>query len=1329
MSNSATATRSRAWGGVLAAVLSVVAALSFIIIPPAARASSSDTGSNTVTYWTSDQTGDAPYQAVADLDALKVYYNNPPDRTVSPETIEAMINASNVYKGLYDADPSLWTTVRSTLWYIGRLATVGQIPRYTEQQAQNFLNKAKSTAATAVQGKIDSYVSDLEAAKKQAPDNAARIDKLIENLNAYKSDSNFDPTNPDVAASIAAATALKENPNAKPQVPGFNEQPQTDPKDEAAKALQAQAGALRALLEANPADSKNLSTDERATAQKALDKADAALQNLSTQTAESLKTLTDETKTATDTANNAINANKASALSDVNGLKNGANAVLNDSSVPQELKDAVSQDLAKAADMNAHPEKYTVAQMEELRNKTLADINAARKASSAAGLDAAIAKLQELINNNGTETQNLKPAELEAAKKALADANAAKADTSKTADDLKAAATAANNAYDTASDAIKANKQAARDDLNKSISEANTLSGDPNLPAADKEALTQAIADAQAVANNTDATVKELKDAKDKLDAQIAAAKQARDNALKDAALADLDQQIKALEKVLSDNPAESKNLTDAQHQAAEAALQAAKDASDTAAGKTLQEIKDATAAAREAATNASSQVSANLNNAKTELDNEIKNATALLNYDGQNALTQEEKQALQDAIDAAKKVRDQDPVTVARLGDALNDLRDAKNTAIKEMKERAEAALKDAIKTLESTLDANPAGSENLTDEQRTAAQDKLNELTSNLGKVYEEDTTLDAINGWTTDALSTTSTVNQQVAANKQQPIADLDKKIAELENYLAAHPASTNDLTDAQRQDAKKALEDAKQDLAAAKAGTKSVKDIKAATDAADKALTNAQKAVTDNRAASRDKLDQALTAAQELLKRDDLTADTRKALQDAVAGGQLGEGATVAQLDAATDALNAAIKQAAVDDLDKQIEDLNQVLTDNSAESKNLTADQRAEAEKALADAQAVKKAAADKPADEINQAADAAKQAVSTATTAVNNNKAAAKRNLDAEITNAKAVSDSDIPAEAKQKLDEAIAAAKAVSDNRASTVADMEQALSTLREANNEAAKAGEDAKAAAKASLTNAVKALEDALKANPEESKNLTDEQRAAAEKALAAAKDALEGADNSKTEDVQAAANAALDALNTLNNNVAANKVEPTKELAASVQALEDFLAAHPAEGKDLTDEQRAAADKALAAAKKALADAEAGTLSVADIEAAAKAADAAAAAGDKQVKDNRAAARAAYEAALAKAKELLARTDLTAASRKALQAVVDGSSLADDATVADIEAATKALTDAIDAVEYVKASGLAHTGANLAALPLALALMAGGVLVVRRRRQQA
>ena len=589
----------------------------------------------------------------------------------------------------------------------------------------------------------------------------------------------------------------------------------------------------------------------------------------------------------------------------------------------------------------------------------------------------------------------------------------------------------------------------------------------------------------------------------------------------------------------------------------------------------------------------AEAQITA-INNTPNATDAEKTVAIAKVNADKEKALAEIAKPEVttKEAVDAAKNAG---TTEVAKVNPVA--------------KEAAKKAIADALKAKEAEL----AGRDDLTNEEKEAAKAEAKKLAdAQLAEIAKQPdvaatpdaaaTAQTAVDGAKDKGVADVTAVNP-AATKKPEAKKAVD---AALKAKEAAIDART-DLTD----DEKKAAKDlAKAEADKAKTAIEAA-TTDAAVDTAQTAGTGAVEAVTPvAKAEAKKAIADALKAKEaELAGRDDLTNEEKEAAKaeaKKLADAQLAEIAKQPDVAATPDA--AATAQTAVDGAkDKGVADVTAV---------NPEAKAKPEAKQAIDDALKAKEAAIDARPDltddEKKAAKDAAKDAADKAKAAID----AAPSN--AELEKAKEAGTGEI---AKVNPVAKEAAKQAVADELAKKEAEIAGRNDLTEE---EKTKAKEEAQAKAKEAT--------DAIDAQPS---------NAATPEAAATAQTAVDGAKDKGVADVTAV------------NPAAAKKPEAKQAIDDALKAKEDAIDARP----DLTDdEKKAAKDLAKAEADKAKTAIDAAP-SDAEVDKAKEAGTGAVEAINPEAKAKPEAKKAIDAALKAKEDAIDARTDLTDDEKKA------------------------------------------------------------------------
>ncbi|MCE5024704.1 lectin-like domain-containing protein [Staphylococcus simulans] len=1160
-------------------------------------------------------------------------------------------------------------------------ADTSKTPQELKEAAKAIKDAQNALQAKANKDELEKSIATAEGLgllNANDPEDKA-VQDALNKAKAVQADQNADQ-----AAVDAAKKALDDAINAKKA---------QDAKEakEAADAKQAALDELKAeLAKVAKIDKNNFTPDTVLPLTEKEDAGKAIVAAPDTKTTEDIKAATQALK---DAQNNLVQkADKAELQKAIDKAKTLGQLAPADKE-DKALQDAVTAGEAVKADGNATPQQVAEA------TKAINDAIAAKERQDA--LD----ELQKALDAaNTVKKDDYKPSTVTPFEAAVQAGEAAKADTSKTPQELKEAAQAIKDAQNALQ--AKANKA----ELEKSIATAEGLgqldANDPEDKAV-QDALNKAKevqADPNASQDAVDAAQKALDDAINAKKAQDAKeAKEAAD--AKQAALEALKAELEKAKAVQKDNftPDSVKPLTDA-----ETSGQAIVDAPT---GKTVEEINKATQDLKDAQAGLVAKAD------KTELEKSIATAEGL----GQLDPADKEDKAVQDALAAAKAVEQNPNATQtevdnakAALDEAINAKKaqdekeakaaaDAKQAALDALKaelekakainkdeytpdsvkpltdaqtagqgivdapdnkttaeiEAATQALKDAQKDLVQKADkaelqkaidkANTLGNLDANDPEDKAVQDKL----ADAERVKADD------NATPQQVAEATKALNDAIAAKEHQDALDELNKAIDAAN--AVNKADYKPNTVKPLEDAVKAGEAAKADA------TKTPQELK---DAA-KAITDAQKALEAK--ANKDELNKAITNADGLTL--DPTDAEDKAVQDALNKAkevQADPNASQADVDAAKEALENAVnaknaqdakeaqaaakaKQDALDALKAELEKVAKINKDNFTPNTVAPLTEKEEAGKAIVANPDAKTTEEIKEATQALIDAENALQAKSD------------KAALQAAIDKANALGELN-PADAEDKaVQDAVAAGEKVKADGNATPQEVADATKAINDAI--AAKEHQDA-------LDELQKAIEDAKAVNKDDFKPNTVKPFEDAVKAGETAK-----ADATKTpQELKDAAKAITDAQKAL--EAKANKDELNKVITTA-----ESLTLDPADKEDK------AVQDALAKAKEVQADPNASQADVDAAKAALEDAINAKTAQDakeaKEAADAKQAALDALKAELEKAKAIN-KDEYTPNSVKPLtdaettgQAIVDAP---DNKTTAEIEAATQALKDA-------------------------------------------
>ena len=688
-----------------------------------------------------------------------------------------------------------------------------------------------------------------------------------------------------------------------------------------------------------------------------------------------------------------------------------------------------------------------------------------------------------------------------------------------------------------------------KDALKAEIAKENTVKNSDkykNATDAKKKAYDDALAAAKRIDAKSNATVEEVKKAKEDLANAAAALDGQATN--KDALKAEIakDPTVKADDKY--------KNATDAKKQAYDDALAEAKridaktDATQAEVNKAKKDLEDAAGALDGQATNKDALKAEIAKDPTVKADDKYKNAT------------DEKKQAYDDALAEAKRIDAKTDATQAEVNKAKEDLANAAAAL------DGQATNKDALKAeiaKDPTVKADDKY-KNATDEKKEAYDKALEEAK----KVDEKEGATQAeVNKAKEDLANAAAALDGQ-ATNKDALKAEIakDPTVKADDKYKNAtensKKAYDDALAEAKRIDAKTdatqaEVNKAKQDLADAAAaldGQATNKDALKAEIAKDPTVKadDKYKNATDEK---KEAYDKALEEAKKVDEKEGATqAEVNKAKQDLANAAAALDGQATNK-----DALKAEIaKDPTVKADDKY---------------KNATDEKKEAYDKALEEAKKVDEKEGATQA-EVNKA----KEDLANAAAALDG-QATNKDALKAEIAKDPTVKADDkyknATDEKKEAYDDALAEAKRIDAKTGATQAEVNKAKKDL-----------EDAAAALDGQPTD-----KDALKAeiakdptvkDDDKYKNATDEKKQAYDDALAEAKRI-----DAKTDATQAEVNKAKE---DLANAAAALDGQPTDKDALKAEIAKDPTVKADSKYKNATDEKKEAYDKALEEAKK-------------------------------------------------------------------------------------------------------------------------------------------
>lgn len=753
------------------------------------------------------------------------------------------------------------------------------------------------------------------------------------------------------------------------------------------------------------------------------------------------------------------------AVNEANAALTNAKTALDNSSALQNAKDALQQAVDAKLTTEKTPAYYNADSAKQQAYDTA--INAGTDALNAQNptvesLTTALNKINEVkvaLDGKATDTSKLKAA-------------VDNADTVKAGNDYKDASADVQKQYD---DAVKAGQKLLD----------STTAPSP-LTQADVDRATKAITDAQS-ALTTSATTN-VKDAKGK-------------------ATADLTNAVTAAKAAINQDT----NLTEDERNAAKAQV-------DSDASVVQEAINKATT--NDAVTSAATAGKVTID--KTVANAAIDNAAAGKNkaIDG-SSLTDEEKAALRQEVTKAQDTA-KAAIDSAKTNTAVTN---AKNTGISNIQNieiptnsasKAQAAtdLNNAVDAAKKVIDQDT----NLTDQERDAAKAQVDADAKTAQEAINKATTNDAV----TSATNTGKLAIDKAVANAviHNAVAGKKAEISNVKDLSSDDVKALNNEVDQAANDAKNAISSATTEKAVKTAQTDGVDKINAidvATTAAkdkaksdiDQAATDAKKAIDDNkdltddqRTAAKDQIDQDATKAKDNIN----NAKTDKDAEDANNAGQLAiakDGAKAAIQGALNKKLNEIDSASALtsDEKAKLTNDANTAATnakkaiDAATTPIEVTSAQTAgiqDIENVKVPAESTTKSAADKAIDE----ALAKKQAEINKSNTLTDEE---KTNLDKQAQNAANTAKQNI---ANAKTDSAVATAQ---DNGVAAIDGIKVSANST-------------AKDQAKSNITDAA----DKAKQTIDQDNNLTNDQKQAAKDQVDTdAKNAQDAIDNAKTD----------------------------------------------------------------------------------------------------------------------------------------------------------------------------------------------------------------
>ncbi|WP_176745498.1 FIVAR domain-containing protein, partial [Staphylococcus sp. HMSC056G08] len=786
-------------------------------------------------------------------------------------------------------------------------ADATKTPQELKDAAKAITDAQKALEAKANKDELNKAITNADGLNLDPTD---AEDKAVQDALNKAKEVQADP-NASQADVDAAKEALENAVNAKNAQDAKEAQAAAKAKQEALDALKAELEKVAKINKDNFTPNTVAPLTEKEEAGKAI------VANPDAKTTEEIK----EATQALIDAENALQAKSDKAALQAAIDKANALGELNPADAEDKaIQDAVAAGEKVKADGNATPQEVADA------TKAINDAIAAKEHQDA--LD----ELQKAIEDaKAVNKDDFKPNTVKPFEDAVKAGETAKADATKTPQELKDAAKAITDAQKALE--AKANK----DELNKVITTAEGLTLDP----ADKEdkAVQDALAKAKEVQADPNASQDAVDAAKAALEDAINAkaaqdAKEAKEAA--DAKQAALDALKAELEKAKAINkdeytPNSVKPLTDA-----ETTGQAIVDAPDN---KTTAEIEAATQALKDAQAGLVAKAD------KTELDKAITTADGFT----LDPADKEDK-AVQDALEKAKEVQANPNATQ----DEVNAAKDALNKAIE-------------AKTAQDQADAKQAALDELKAELAKVAKIDLNQYTPDsvkplTDKEIEGNAIVAIPDAKTTEEIKAVTQALKDAQAGLVQKA---DK--AELQKAIDAANALGN-LDAADKED--KALQDT------VAVGEK----VKADGNATPQQVADATKAINDAIAAKEhqdalDELQKAIDAANAINK-DDFKPNTVKPLEDAVAAGEAAKAdatKTPEELKEAAKAINDAKNNL---EANANKDELNKAIT----EAEGLTLDPKDKEDKAVQDALDKAKAVLEDP-NATQEAVDAAKDAL------------------------------------------------------------------------------------------------------------------------------------------------------------------------------------------------------------------------------------------------------------------------------------------------------------------------------------------------------------
>ena len=1034
-------------------------------------------------------------------------------------------------------------------------------------------------------------------------------------------------------------------------------------------------------------------------------------------TAEEKMAAKEEAKAKADAAKQAVD--KATTNADVENAKTTGVAdvnSLNPVAVKKpEAKKAVDEALkAKEAEIDANND-LTAEEKLAAKEEAKAKADAAKQAIDGADTDIKV-DVNSISGLSDVNSFSPEPVKKSEAKKAIDAALEKKIEEIDARDDLtteeKSAAKAeAENKANQAKEAIDAVDTDIKVDENSVLGLSDVSSFSPE--AAKKPAAKKAIDDAlkakeDAIDANDDLTAEEKAKAKAEAKAKADAAKEAIDNATRNAEVEQA--KIAGTTKVDSVNPLavkkpEAKKAIDEALKAKTDEIDANNDLTDEEKTAAKAEAKKKADAAKEAIDNATTN--AEVEQAKTAGTTKVDsvNPTAIAKPEAKKAIDEALK-AKNDEIDARTDLTDEEKTVAKEEAKAKADAaKEAIDKAITNAKvEQAKTAGTTEVNNVNPTAEAKPEAKKaideilkakndeidartDLTDEEKTVAKADAKAKADAAKEAIDKATTNAGVEIAKNDGTTEVTSVNPQPVAKTEAKKA-IDEALKAKNDEIDARTDLTDEEKTVAKADAKAKADAAKEaiDKATTNAGVEiakndgttevtSVNPQPVAKTEAKKAIDEALKAKNDEIDAHTDLTDEEKAKAKEEAK---AKADAAK---EAIDKATTNAGVEIAKNDGTTEVTSVNPQPVAKTEAKKAIDEALKAKNDEIDAHTDLTDEEKAKAkEEAKAKADAAKEAI-DKATT--NAGVEIAKNDGTTEVTSVNPQpvaKTEAKKAIDEALKakNDEIDAHTDLTDEEKAKAKEEAKAkadaAKEAIDN-ATTNAAVDQAKANGTTEVNDVNPTAQ-AKPAAKQAIDDALKAKDDEIDARTD----LTDEEKTAAKE------EAKKKADAAKEAIDKATTNAEVDQAK-VNGTTEVNNVNPTAQAKpAAKQAIDEALKAKNDEidaSADLTDEEKTAAkaeakkkaDGAKEAIDKATTNAEVeqaktnGTSEVTSV--------------NPQPEAKPEAKKAVDEALKAKNNEIDARTDLTDEEKTAAKA--NAKAIADGAKEAIDKAATNAEVD--------------------------------------------